>query len=149
MSRTRTGTPRNVCMGGWPSGKPAERTSSAISGTRMGAGWSMSSPSRPSPCGQWSISATSSSERPRGMNCARRSRPEASSTPSAPYRAPVSSIAASTMRRSTCGRSRSLVTATTASSTRCPALAGRSVVPLTRCSLPDPGGRAAPVSPGV
>ena len=115
--RTRTGTPRKVCIGGWWAGKPDEAGCWVRSASRSGCGSRMSTPRMPRPRGSGPMRARVSSSIPTVMNCASRS--SGPSTPSAPYCASTSRAAASTIRRSSVSRSRSALTAATASSSPC------------------------------
>ena len=68
-------------MGGWPGGKPEERASSLITGSRIGCGSLISAPSTPRPLGRSPMLATVSESMPRWMNSC--SRPSSPITPSA------------------------------------------------------------------
>ena len=54
-SRIRIGTPRKLFIGGCPGGKPDERRVVGEGRSRIGAGSSISAPSRPLPCGRCPI----------------------------------------------------------------------------------------------
>ena len=111
-----TGTPRNVRIGGWFGGKPTERGSDPMSESRSGRASVMSTPRIPLPVGRSPMAARSSSPRPAVMNWASLL-PGSSSTPIAPYRAPVRSHANCTRRGRICSSSSPPAIATPASRT--------------------------------
>ncbi len=92
-----------------------------------------------------SSAARSCGDRPAVMNCSSRS-PDGARIPSAPYRAPPSSIAVVTIRCSTAGRSRSPPIASTADSNPC----RRSFAPASaRSCAAMPSGSPASAAPSV
>src|SRR6478752_4193209 len=109
----RTGTPRKDPIGGWFGGKPVDCGCWARSSRRSGSGWWMSRPRMPRPWGRSPIAARPSSSMPVVTNSTRKA--SLPITPTAPYRASVSWVAASTIRVSTECRSRSDEIAVTAS----------------------------------
>ena len=58
-ARTRIGTPRSECIGGWCGGNPYEAGCIAMSGTRSGRPSRMISPNRPCPRGSGPMASRS------------------------------------------------------------------------------------------
>ena len=94
--RSTIGTPRNVRIGGWLRGNPTERGSSAMSCSRSGLTSRMRTPSTPRPRGRSPIARCVSSSIPVVRNRSSPA-PAVSITPSAAYRASVSSAEVSTI----------------------------------------------------